>query len=85
MRYTLRNQDKIRKALGQEFLNALIASLFLHFQTHSEIIPEIKYIGEPYPIIHVQNAQPKTDSFFELYVISITYDVYVLAYKGTIA
>ena len=85
MRYSLRNQDKIRKAFGQDFLNCLLASLLLHFQTHPEIIPIPEYMNEPYPIIHVQNAQPKTDSTFELYIISITYDVYLLAYKGSMS
>lgn len=82
MRYALRNQDKLRKAFGQDFLNTLQASLFLHFQKHTEIIPETEYKDEPYSIIHVQNAQPKTDSLFEFYIVSITFDVYLLAYKG---
>lgn len=82
MRYALRNQNKIRLSLGIDFLNALLASLELHFQTHPEIVTEDRYVNEPYPVIHVQNAQPNTDSVFELYVISIKFDVYLLAYKS---
>jgi hypothetical protein len=82
MRYALRNQNKIKDALGIDFLNALINSLEQHFQTHPEIILETEYQNEPYPIIHVQNTQKNTDSVFELYVISIKFDVYLLAYKS---
>ena len=82
MRYALRNQDKIRNALGNEFLNVLLASLELHFQSHTEITPIAEYKNEPYPVIWVENAQPNTDSTFEFYIISITFDVYLLAYKS---
>jgi hypothetical protein len=81
MRYSLRNQHKIKERLGEPFLNCLIQSLNEHFKKHTKI-EEIEYEKEPYKIIWVNNIQPKTDSTFELYVISKTFDVYNLAYKS---
>jgi hypothetical protein len=82
MRYTLRNKHKISKSLGNDFLKWLEASIANHFNTHEVIEIETEYVNEPFPIIHVCNVQPHTDSFYELYVISITFDVYLLAYKS---
>lgn len=83
MRYSLRNQDKIRKSLGEDFLKWLLLSLNLYFSKSQEIA-EYQYDNDTtsYKIIHVPNAQPHTDSFFELYVIKKTYNVYNLAYKS---
>ena len=78
-RYSLRNQEKIKDTLGEDFLQWLNKSLKDHFE-NTVVIEEYSYKGGKYKYIHVQNVQPKTDSFFELYVISKIYDVYNLAY-----
>lgn len=80
-RFSLRNQHKIKDKLGEEFLNCLIDSLTEYFKTHSEI-EEFEYPNEKYKIILVNNVQPHTDSTFELYVISKTFNVFNLAYKS---
>jgi hypothetical protein len=83
-RYSLRNQNKIADAFGIDFLNCLIKSIKKHFEENS-IINEFEYPEDNkqlYPIILVENAQPHTDSTFELYITSIKFDVYNLAYKS---
>ena len=80
-RYSLRNQPKIQNSLGEDFLLWLNKSLKNHFENAKEIV-ETEYEFEKYNVIYVQNIQPKTDSVFELYVVSKIYDVYNLAYKG---
>lgn len=80
-RYSLRNQSKIQSAFGEDFLTWLNKSLKSHFENIDKI-EEFEYENVEYKIIHVKNVQPKTDSVFELYVISKIYDVYNLAYKG---
>jgi hypothetical protein len=81
-RYALRNQKKIAESLGENFLKWLLKSLDQHFANHPEINYESGYTNQPYPVIHVKNAQPKTDSIFELYVTKVVFDVYNLAYKS---
>jgi UDP-2,3-diacylglucosamine pyrophosphatase LpxH len=83
MRYSLRNQYKIKEKLGEEFLKYLLLSLNNHFNINLEII-EYQYDNEKYKVIHVDNVQPKTDSYYELFVIKKTYDVYNLAYKSSV-
>jgi len=84
MRYALRNQDKIKEVFGQDFLNTLHASLFLHFQSNTEI-KAVQNIGDKFPSLKVKNiTKYPTFVYFEVYVISITYDVYLLAYKGAV-
>ena len=81
-RFTLRRQPKIKKSFGDNFHKWLLLSIKDYFE--KDDIRENQRHPEPmpYPIIEVPNIQPKTDSFFELYIISKTYDVYNLAYKG---
>ena len=80
-RYSLRNQSKIQSSFGEDFLIWLNKSLKIHFD-NTDKIEEFEYEGEKHKVIHIQNIQPKTDSVFELYVISKMYDVYNLAYKS---
>lgn len=80
-RYSLRNQPKIQNAFGEDFLIWLNKSLKSHFENTDEIV-ETEFEFGIYNVIYVQNIQPKTDSIFELYVISKMYNVYNLAYKG---
>jgi len=84
-RFALRNQKKISDAYGEPFLICLLQSLTVHFKNNPEIKTETEYTNEPYPVIHVQNSQARTDSTFELYVIRVVYDVYNLAYKGVMS
>lgn len=76
-RYSLRNQDKIKKALGEKFLQILKLSLNNYFKPTREIV-EYEYDNEQFKVIHVDNVQPNTDTFFELFVIKKTFDVYNL-------
>lgn len=80
-RFCLRNQSKIEKALGKDFLKWLLLSVKNHFETHKEI-KEYDYPGERYKVVLCENVQPHTDSTFELYIIRKRYDVYNLAYKS---
>lgn len=81
-RFALRNQVKIKQNLGLDFHKWLMLSLKEHF-AKNETIEEHTYPNEPrFKIIHVDNVQPKTDSFYELYVIKKKYDVFHLAYKS---
>jgi hypothetical protein len=82
-RYSLRNKHKIKQSLGDIFLNTLILSLNDYFKNSKEIV-EYDYQNEKFKVIHVNNIQKNTDSFFELYVLSKTFDVYNLAYKSVI-
>jgi hypothetical protein len=80
-RYSLRNQDRIKERLGDDFLKWLVNSLSVYFNSHEQI-EEFDYPNEKYKVIIINNAQPHTDSQFELYVISKTFNVYNLAYKS---
>ena len=82
-RFSLRNQNKIKSRMGQDYIDILLASLVMHFTSHPEI-EELEYEDEPYNVICVPNAQPNSDSEFEFYVISKTFDVFNLAYKSAI-
>jgi hypothetical protein len=79
-RYSLRNQEKIKYSLGENFHKWLMLSLDELFKKGNII--EYDYEGEKFKVIHAENVQPHTDSFFELYVLSKKFDVYNLAYKG---
>jgi len=81
IRFSLRNQDKIKNSLGEDFLNCLLLSLKDYFNKGVEPI-EYDYDSGKFKIIHITNVQPKTDSLFELYVISKHYNVWNLAYKS---
>ncbi len=80
-KYTLRNQHKIKASLGSDFLKVMLDSLAHHFKT-KESIEELTYENEKHKVIHVESIQPKTDTTLEFYVISTTYNVYLLAYKS---
>ena len=82
-RFSLRNKEKLIKSFDEKYYNLLISSLTNYFNTHIEII-EYEYPSEKYKIIHVNNAQPNTDSIFEFYIISKVFNVYNLAYKSAI-
>lgn len=81
-RYSLRNQNKIKKVLGNDFHYWLIESLKARFNDNTPIIEYLYEYDTKYKVIHIDNVQPNTDSFFELYIISKHFDVYNLAYKS---
>lgn len=81
MRYTLRNQHKIRDAYSQEFVDRLLRSLNFHFNANEKIDGNVKK-EEPYPIILVDDID-HTVNIFAFYVVSTVYDVYNLAFKET--
>ena len=83
-RFSLRNQHKIKQSLGSDFHFVLMRSIRVYFDSveSMEDIKEHEYASAPYKVIHVPNIQPNTDSTFELYVISKTYNVFNLAYKS---
>jgi hypothetical protein len=83
IRFSLRNQKKIEDALGKDFLKWLLLSLKEYFNKGVEPT-EYQYDNDNtgYKIIHIDNVQPHTDSYFELYIIKKTYGVYNLAYKS---
>ena len=82
-RFSLRNQAKIEKALGKPYLELLLKSLKLYFETSTEI-EEHYYAhldnGKGCQIIHVPNVQKNTDSWFEFVITRKTFNVYNLAY-----
>ena len=81
IRFSLRNQEKIKKSLGEDFLKHLLLSLKDYF--NKGIVPiEYDYDNQQFKIIHVTNVHPRADSYFELYVISKHYNVWTLAYKS---
>jgi hypothetical protein len=82
-RFSLRNQNRIKEKLGEDFLKWLVDSLSVHFNSHEQI-EEFEYPDnkEKYKVVIVNNVQPHTDSQFELYVISRNFNVYNLAYKS---
>lgn len=70
-RFSLRNQNKISKKFGSDFLFKLISELKKEFNVCSEFI--IHTTNENYKFIIVGD--------YEFIIISQTYDVYNLAYK----
>lgn len=81
IRFSLRNQKKIEDTFGKDFLKWLLLSLKEYFAKGN--VNEYDYDDSKLKIIHVPNVQPKTDSYYELYVLNKTYNVYNLAYKSS--
>lgn len=82
MRYALRNQDKIKVAFNQDFLDNLINSLNEAFEDNSFNV--ITYPpGEIYHLLTVNDIGHAKGSI-DFYIIGQVYDVYKLAYKETI-
>ncbi len=81
MRFTLRNQHKIKEAFSENILQDLLSDLKIHFKTH----PNIKQydINFKYKIIKVQSNRNKSMEHI-FYVYGGKYDVLNLAYKETV-
>jgi len=80
MRYTLRNKDKIKEKFSQEFLDRMVRSLNSYFNRNIEIK---EYEDSPYPYILVDDVGHSVN-IFSFYVIRITFDAYLLAFKEVI-
>jgi hypothetical protein len=76
-RYSLRNQDKISRALGALALSNIIASLHVFFAENKTFdIQE----STPYNTLVIDD-KTEENATIEFYVIDTTYDVYNLAFK----
>lgn len=80
MRFCLRNKQKLVKAFGQPTYEAMYDSLASHFRLNNVIDTYQCPTDDRYKIIAVSNVRD-TSSEWVFYIISITYDVYLLAYK----
>lgn len=81
MRYALRNQEKIRKKLGQGLLQIMIESLNDYFSFCEDPNDNIdQIVGEIYPTLMVNDLSNES-RMIAFYVIGKTYDVYRLAFK----
>lgn len=75
-RFALRNQEKIKKAFGEEKLNELLKELKGYEKEYPKwTLNEIIRDGQPYPTF-------KVDELAEVYVTYLQYDVYHLALKA---
>ena len=85
MRFSLRNQKKISDSLGEDYLIHLKASLGQYFLPHAEIEQHDIKVGEVnHKCIFVPSIRKNSKVEFQFLVISITYDVYNLAYYSSI-
>ena len=76
-RYTLRNQEKIKAKLGHRALDVMLISLMSYFSKNKEV--SVCGTEKTYQWIEVPNiAESGTVRF---YIITVTYDVYLLAFK----
>ncbi|MEQ3162088.1 hypothetical protein AAA214_02920 [Parabacteroides goldsteinii] len=82
MRYALRNQDKIRNALGEDLLLRLLESLKQGFELWGDNIDkQIESVeGHPYPLLTLNDAG-HSNNVVAFYVIKKQYNVYTLAFK----
>ena len=82
MRYALRNQDKIRNALGEDLLLRLLESLKQGFELWDDNIDkQIESVeGHPYPLLTLNDAQ-HSSNVIAFYVVKKQYNVYTLAFK----
>lgn len=79
MRFTLRNQHKIKEAFSEVFLKELLGDLQTYFRNSIKI--EQYDINFKFPIIKVPRRN--RDEIHILYVYGGKYDVLNLAYKET--
>lgn len=79
-RYALRNQAKIKKALGEKFLNLLIVSLDKHFERIDALISTHFDEEDNRTYMSVAHPQGGNGAEFLFVVIRKTFDVYNLAY-----
>lgn len=82
MRYVLRNQERIKNALGEELLQRILGSLKHGFEQYgSDIEKEIETVeGHPYPLLTLNDAG-HSFNVIVFYLVKKQYDVYTLAFK----
>jgi len=81
MRFTLRNQHKIKAAFSEAFLDELLEDLKIYFKTNSNI--EQYEVGYKFKMIQVPRKKIRGE-FHHLFIYDSKYDVLNLAYKETI-
>lgn len=91
MRFSLRNQKKIEKKLGADYLALLKKSLDVHFTEYNmnyAKIPEVTYPklvkGKDMQGLHVPSVHPRSDIDFEFIIYGRCYDVLHLSYYSSI-
>jgi hypothetical protein len=80
VRYCLRNKQKLINAFGHSQYQAMIESLSVHFKLNNIIDSYQCPNDDRFKLINVSNVRD-TSTEWVFYIISITYDVYLLAYK----
>ena len=82
MRYALRNQEKIKSALGEDLLLRILDSLKQGFELWGDNIDkQIESVeGHPYPLLTLDDAQ-HSSNVIAFYVVKKQYNVYTLAFK----
>jgi|GEM_PF-5939464 hypothetical protein len=87
-RFSLRNQAKIAKALGEDYLKLLLDSLEAYFCDRTSPIDEVgevkdnKTTGRIY--IFIPSVASNSEIEFQFAVIRKTFDVYNLAYYSSV-
>lgn len=82
MRYALRNQEKIKSALGEDLLLRILDSLKQGFELWGDNIDkQIESVeGHPNPLLTLDDAQ-HSSNVIAFYVVKKQYNVYTLAFK----
>ncbi len=82
MRYALRNQAKIKSALGEDLLQRILESLKQGFELWGDDIDkQIESVdGHPFPLLTLEDAG-HSSNVVAFYVIKKQFDVYTLAFK----
>ena len=84
MRYALRNQAKIKSALGEDLLQRILESLKQGFELWGDDIDkQIESVdGHPYPL--TLDDAGHSSNVIVFYVVKKQYNVYTLAFKELI-
>ena len=87
-RYSLRNKQKISKALGSDYLKLLLDSLKSYFYEKTDEVPEFGEIKDNIPTgrtyIFIPSVANNSEIEFQFVLISKTFNVYNLAYYSSI-
>jgi hypothetical protein len=83
MRFSLRNQNKIIKSLGNDYLQLLLNSLEKYFKENETIKGEM-IEGGKHNAIFVHSVAKNSEIDFQFIIISKKFDVYNLAYYSSI-
>lgn len=72
-RYSLRNKDKIAEKLGKDALNRIVQCLDSAFSADIKVYDIALNPKDGYPVLVLKDIK--------VYIIKITFDVYILAFK----